>query len=500
MRKHKHAIWIVGMLLAFAMLMQQGTMGKVHAEDWKNNPEITFSQNGEIKIQIQKTTIVGDDYLPGAKLELTCVNKDNQEVSFSTYRGEPDNDVNGSLKSAMLDVGEEGELLYGPGPTSDYFSYFSYLSWLTGNADATVTFKFSKVLWDKLSGDPDEYIEFTLSETAAPKGYETADPITFKFRINGDKLEWQGLEHNGQGSDPTFKVMMIDEVADSDPVKPDPITIKINKTDITGAEELAGAHLQILDQNGNVVKIDGKDLEWTSVKGQKWEVTGLTAGNKYTLRETVAPDGYAISTDTIFVLKSDGTIDSAQTTTAIKDGVLLVKDSLTSVKISKVDINGDVELEGATLQILDETGGVKQEWVSGKTPHEVKGLTTGKKYTLRETVAPTGYKISTDTTFVLKADGTIDTEKTTTTVKNGVLLVEDTKLEEPGNGDEKPEEKPEEKPAEQKPTEKKTTAVAVESTQSPKTGDSTNLWMNMLLMSLFTGTNFFLCVKRKRER
>ena len=103
--------------------------------------------------------------------------------------------------------------------------------------------------------------------------------------------------------------------------------------------------------------------------------------------------------------------------------------TITSVKISKVDIADGEELEGATIQLIDkETGEVVEEWTSTNKAHEVTGLTTGKTYILRETVAPEGYGITSDTTFELKEDGSIDTEKTTTTVsEEGVLLVEDTR-------------------------------------------------------------------------
>lgn len=106
-----------------------------------------------------------------------------------------------------------------------------------------------------------------------------------------------------------------------------------------------------------------------------------------------------------------------------------IEDTITSVKISKVDIADGEELEGATIQFIDnETGEVVEEWTSTNKAHEVTGLTTGKTYILRETVAPEGYGITSDTTFELKEDGSIDTEKTTTTVsEEGVLLVEDTR-------------------------------------------------------------------------
>ena len=201
-------------------------------------------------------------------------------------------------------------------------------------------------------------------------------------------------------------------------------SVKISKVDIADGEELEGATIQLIDKGtGEVVE------EWTSTN-KAHEVTGLTTGKTYILRETVAPEGYSITSDTTFELKEDGSIDTEKTTTTVsEEGVLLVEDTITSVKISKVDIADGEELEGATIQLIDKgTGEVVEEWTSTNKAHEVTGLTTGKTYILRETVAPEGYGITSDTTFELKEDGSIDTEKTTTTVsEEGVLLVEDTR-------------------------------------------------------------------------
>ena len=165
---------------------------------------------------------------------------------------------------------------------------------------------------------------------------------------------------------------------------------------------------------------------------------GLTPGETYTLRETVAPEGYEITTDTTFTLDENGDIDREKTTTTIsEEGVLLVEDAKSAptptpeagktIRISKVDITDQSELEGAHIQILDKDGNVVEEWVSAKEPHEVTGLTPGETYTLRETVAPDGYTVTTDTTFTLDENGNIDAENTTTTVsEDGILLIEDT--------------------------------------------------------------------------
>ena len=112
-----------------------------------------------------------------------------------------------------------------------------------------------------------------------------------------------------------------------------------------------------------------------------------------------------------------------------EDGTYTITNTITSVKINKVDIADGKLVEGAYLQILDQDGNVVDEWVSTKESHEVTGLMTGETYTLHEMTAPDGYDLTEDTTFVLKEDGTIDADKTTAASKDGVLLVEDTKTE-----------------------------------------------------------------------
>ena len=196
-------------------------------------------------------------------------------------------------------------------------------------------------------------------------------------------------------------------------------SVKVSKTDVANGKELEGAKIQIIDKDGKVV------AEWTSTK-KAHEVTGLKTGETYTLHEEVAPDGYTIAADTKFTIDESGKVTSTGTIT--KDGVLLVEDSMTSVKVSKVDVADGKELEGAKIQILDDKGKVVAEWTSGKQPHVVKGLKTGVKYTLHEVVAPNGYEITADTTFTIDKYGNVTSSGTIT--KDGVLLIEDAKKEE----------------------------------------------------------------------
>ena len=60
------------------------------------------------------------------------------------------------------------------------------------------------------------------------------------------------------------------------------------------------------------------------------------------------------------------------------------------VKVSKLTVGGE-EVIGAHMQIIDEDGNIIDEWTSEGKVHYATGLVEGKKYTLHEDLAPTGF-------------------------------------------------------------------------------------------------------------
>ena len=78
--------------------------------------------------------------------------------------------------------------------------------------------------------------------------------------------------------------------------------VRVLKIDGEMNEGLAGASLQIVDAEGQIID------SWIS-DGQAHAVDGLKAGVTYTLQETAAPDGYMLANDAFFVLDVDGTIN-----------------------------------------------------------------------------------------------------------------------------------------------------------------------------------------------
>lgn len=99
------------------------------------------------------------------------------------------------------------------------------------------------------------------------------------------------------------------------------------------------------------------------------------------------------------------------------------------VTISKQDITGSKEVSGATL-IIKKGNTVIDTWVSGSTAHTVS-LDTGT-YTLEETIAPSGYKLSSSKiTFTVNANTTVTVdgkEVTKVIMKNEPFYINISKL------------------------------------------------------------------------
>ncbi len=114
---------------------------------------------------------------------------------------------------------------------------------------------------------------YWLHEVTPPEGYEKAEDVKFTVSHYGEDIT----------------VDMEDE----------PNKTIIVKTDSKTGESLAGATLQILDKDRNVIR------EWITDGTGIFSVEGLTKGETYTLHESGTPDGYYYSYDVQFTVTGE---------------------------------------------------------------------------------------------------------------------------------------------------------------------------------------------------
>lgn len=262
--------------------------------------------------------------------------------------------------------------------------------------------------------------KYKMTETKPADGYVTAESIEFTVENTKEVQKHQ----------------MLDDVT----------KVEISKKDITDSSEVPGAKLIILDK-------DGKKVEsWTSTD-KPHMVEKLPVG-EYTLREEQAPDGYLIAEDVKFTVKDTGKVQKVKMKDAHPYGKLVIK---------KTDSTSKVALPGAEFELREkESGKVVEKLVTDKTGTATSGkipiatYKNGKvektvEYILVETKAPNGYELSSK-----KEEIRFEYKDGKTKVIEIVKEIKNTKS-----------------PSGSTPT-----------GNSPKTGDSTNIWLPILLAVL----------------
>lgn len=153
----------------------------------------------------------------------------------------------------------------------------------------------------------------------------------------------------------------------------------------------------IVNKDGKVVVKAGTEIERgvTGKDGKLTFVSDLPLG-KYYVQELTAPKGY-VKSDKVFDVDASYQGDDKE----VIEFEAEFENKPIKVQISKTDITGDNELEGAVLSVIDADGNLVEKWTSGKEPHMIEKLPAGK-YILREETAPFGYVIAQDIEFEVK--------------------------------------------------------------------------------------------------
>ncbi len=162
---------------------------------------------------------------------------------------------------------------------------------------------------------------------------------------------------------------------------------EIIKRDAATGKDLPGARLQVTDPQGNVIE------EWVS-DGMPHRLTGLKAGEVYTLTELEAPSGYATAEPAVFTAEPGSQ-------------KVVMENSVTKIQVSKTDMTGEKELSGAAMQVTDLEGNLVDAWVSDGEPHMIEGLCAGMTYILKEVSPAPGYATAEAEAFVVEDTGEV---------------------------------------------------------------------------------------------
>ena len=140
---------------------------------------------------------------------------------------------------------------------------------------------------------------------------------------------------------------------------------------------------------------------------------------QYYVKELKAPAGYVSSDE---ILEFDASYQGQEL--QVVELKAVKENEPTTVEFTKSDITTGVELDGASLTVLDKDGNVVDAWTSVKgEPHVIKRLVVGETYTLREEFAPYGYLKATDVEFTIEDTAEIQKVEMKDEVPTGLLII-----------------------------------------------------------------------------
>lgn len=274
--------------------------------------------------------------------------------------------------------------------------------------------------------------KYTITEVTAPGGYELAGSVEFTVGTDGmisivadDAANADGATESaavaGKNGTGTYAASTDGDMAVISATD-HRVEVTITKTD-GGENLLPGAEFTATSSNNGSAA--GHSVTATTGEDGKAVLSGLIAGQEYTLTETKAPAGYELLTDTLtFTVQADGTIDAGFFPPAAfaigqaKDAVT-VTDNPLEVTLVKQAPNG-APLAGAEFRVEGEfpDGQTEKTFTSdenGIVFHQLQltGSAQGTLYTVTETKVPEGYaQPSGSLDLLVFEDGTVQVADT----------------------------------------------------------------------------------------
>lgn len=283
--------------------------------------------------------------------------------------------VTGSLKDVTFEVFALEDVKSADGESEDYYKKDELVATIT--TDDTGIAKLSGLPLGKYYVKEKATVDgFVLDNEAREIDLTYRDQDTAEVTYSAD---WQNNRQKAE-------VEVVKKEKDSDRVLEGAVFALCAKNDITGADG------KVILEADTVIEELATDKD-----GKLTFTADLPIGFEYYIKETSPAPGFATTDETQeFTFEYEG---------AKKEKVsysFTFEDEPTVIEITKTSLTDGKELEGAKLQVTDESGKVVDSWTSGKEAHIIKELVVGQKYTLTETKPADGFVTAESITFTVK--------------------------------------------------------------------------------------------------
>ena len=262
--------------------------------------------------------------------------------------------------------------------------------------------------------------KYEINEILIPQGFlQLEEPIQFTIEgirdYDKDSQDDYVKTVEIKNDQPTGTILLDKSVA----IRENVDTSLVDLSDLSGIKFRLTAKENITSPiDGSLIYNAGQEVgTYNLTKEGNLSISELPMG-VYEMQEIETLDGLVLN-DTKYEIR----FTQKDTITKVYEQKLDLKNDTTLTEISKIDITGEKELEGAKLSVLDEQGNVIDQWTSTSKAHSIEGLTVGKEYTLCEDLAPLGFVKATDIKFTV--ENTTETQKLTMIDKVVTMTKED---------------------------------------------------------------------------
>lgn len=183
------------------------------------------------------------------------------------------------------------------------------------------------------------------------------------------------------------------------------VSVKVNNVDRESGEALQGAVFGLysaeqIKNTSNTEQYQKDQLiekQTTDKDGALAFSAELPMNKSFYVKEITAADGY-VTSDNVQSFKLEYKGDE----TEVVPYEFSFEDDITVSQMLITDQSSESKVSGAQMKVTTKEGDEIDKWISGKEPHEIKGLIVGKTYILLNTKPAKGYVTAKKVEFTVK--------------------------------------------------------------------------------------------------